>query len=132
MPISNVFKYAVVFGYHVQNHSVNVVEYYFHAKRYFNTNSGCLLGLIFIIETEKKNGCKTCNKSPYFSEVKCEEDPPAAPTGTTLVPLKSSPASPDTYAEYTCNDDKELSLVSRCETDGQWSEVAGECPSGEK
>ena len=70
----------------------------------------------------------------FFSiqaELKCEDDPPAAPTGTTLVPLKSTPASPDTYAEYTCNEDKDLSLVSRCENDGQWSEVAGACPPAE-
>ena len=67
-----------------------------------------------------------------LSVIECEDDPPAAPTGTTLVPLKSTPASPETYAEYTCNDDKELSLVSRCEMDGKWSEVAGECPSGER
>ena len=58
----------------------------------------------------------------------CEGDTPAAPHGSTLLPLRSGTAAIGSWAEYACESDTKLKLVAKCEEDGTWSNVFGECP----
>ena len=126
---------------HLQNQQINHVAYFVHHKRnkknetFVDTVFLCSVStLLNIFFTNHRTSfiVPQKNKSNCTLDPNCQADPPDAPPGSTLLSLKSDVQPPGSWAEYACKANTKLTLVARCEEDGTWSKVFGECPEDEE
>ena len=67
----------------------------------------------------------------FAAETYCKGEPPTPVPGSTFLPVSSGKQAKGSVALYACNNDPMVRLFAKCEEDGNWSRVFGECPEGD-